>query len=171
LTRRRGWRISALAIFSLGGILVILSPARPLFPRELFLDEIRSLATRHPDLARVADVYATYRDRSTAFAPALAALPPNLEILGLITYDDPETSLWQPLGSRRIEHVCPEDTAADLKARGIGYILVNTDAFQKHFPGTPAAWLGKINGQVIQKIPLRLRLSVGTVEWDLVKLN
>jgi hypothetical protein len=171
LTRRRGWRISALAIFSLGGILVILSPARPLFPRELFLDKIRGLATQHPALARVADVYSIYRDRSTAFAPALAALPPNLEILGLITYDDPETSLWQPFGSRRIEHVCPEDTAADLKSHGVSYILVSTDAFQKHFPGTLAAWLGKINGQVIRKIPLRLRLSTGTVEWDLVKLN
>ena len=86
-------------------------------------------------------VYSVFHQRSDAFAPARDALPPGLKILGLVTYDDPETSLWRPFGSRRIVHVCPEDTAADLKSSGVGYILVKGEAFGKWFPGPMDEWL------------------------------
>jgi hypothetical protein len=171
ISRRRWWRISALAVFLLAGILLVVSPARPLFPRKLFLEKISALEQRHPALVRVADVYTVYRDRNDAFAPARAALEPGLKILGLITYDDPETSLWRPFGSRRIEHVRPEDTAADLKQLGIEYILVSEDAFKKHFPDPFDGWLKKMNAQTVQTIPLRLRASLGPLDWRLVKLN
>jgi hypothetical protein len=171
MTRRRWWRLSALAVFVVAAGLLVISPARPLFPVEIFLKKIHGIAARHPALARAETVYAVYHDRSDAFAPALAALPPGVKVLGLFTYDDPETSLWLPFGSRRIEHIRPEDTAADLKTKGVGYILLKTEGFEWRFGCTTGTWAARMNAQLVQKIPLRLRAGSPASDWWLVKLN
>jgi hypothetical protein len=79
--------------------------------------------------------------------------------------------LWWPLGSRRIEHVCPDDTAADLKARGIEYILLREQAIGQWFNCPLDDWLKRMNAQVVKKLSLNLRASSGPLDWDLVKLN
>jgi hypothetical protein len=91
--------------------------------------------------------------------------------LGLITFDDPETSLWRPFGSRRIEHVCPEDTPADLKRQGIEYVLLREETLKICFKCSLDDWLKQMNAQVVQKIPLNLRASRGALDWYLVQLR
>ena len=143
--------------------LLIISPARPLYPVQTILGKIQA---RPPDsklLARMEEVYLVYRERPDAFAP--------VKILGIVTFDDPETSLWYPFGSHRIEHVCPEDTAADLKRRGIEYVLAKGEMFGRSFGESLDDWLKRINAQVVQNIPLILRASRGPLDWYLVKLQ
>lgn len=171
LVRQLWWRLSAFAVFVMAGVLLIVSPARPLFPVGIFLEKIRAAAAQYPSLARAETVYSVYSARNDAFAPARDALPPGVKILGLVTYDDPETSLWRPFGSREIEYVNPGDTSADLKARGIEFILVKRDVFGKWFNDPLDDWLKKMNAQVVQKIPLKLRASADPLDWYLVKLN
>jgi hypothetical protein len=122
-------------------------------------------------LARVKEVYAVYGNRNDAFAPARAILPPGLNVLGLITYDDPETSLWRPFGSRRIQHVCPGDTVADLKVRQIEYVLLREQAFSKWFGCPLEVWLQQMNAKVVNKVSLNLRASSGPLDWYLIRLN
>ena len=165
LVRRRWWRSAAFMVFLVAGGLLVISPARPLFPVETLLEKF-------PDApARMREVYSVYALRNDGFAPARAALPPGLKVLGMVTYDDPETSLWRPFGSRRIEHVCPEDTARDLKARGVEYVLLHEETFEQRFHGPLGDWLKKMDAQVVQKIPLNLRAARGPLDWCLVKLN
>ena len=171
LVTRRWWRVAAFAVFLIAAGLLVVSPPRPLFPVAVFLDKVHAMAGQHPALARAESVYSVYRNRSDGFAPVRAVLPPAVKVLGLITYDDPETSLWRPFGSRRIEHVCPQDTAEDLKQRGVEYVLVKTDGFESRFGGSPDDWIKRMNAQIIQKIPLNLRASRGVLDWYLVKLN
>lgn len=171
LVKKCWWRGSAFAVFVLAAGLLVVSPARPLFPVNVFLEAIHAAAARHPALARVETVYSIYHDRWDAFAPARAALPPDLKILGLVTYDDPETSLWRPFGSRRVIHVCPQDTAADLKRRGIEYVLVKTDGFESRFGCPPGDWLRRMNARIVQIIPLQLRASANSADWELVELK
>ncbi|HEX3890380.1 MAG TPA: hypothetical protein VHX90_05960 [Verrucomicrobiae bacterium] len=171
LVKQNWWRLSAFAVFAMAAGLLVVSPARPLFPVGMFFGKIHAAAAQHPLLARAETVYSVYAARSDAFAPAKEILPPGVKILGLITYDDPETSLWRPFGSREIKHVRPDDTAADLKARGVEFILVKGDAFGKWFNGSLDDWLEKMNAQVIQKITLRLRASTPASDWYLVKLD
>lgn len=164
------WRFVVSVVFAMAALLLVISPARPLFPVGTVLSHIGS---RHSDsklLARVAEVYSVYRDRNHAFAPALDVLPPGLKILGFVTYDDPETSLWQPYGSRRIIHVCPGDSAENLKAEGVEYILAKPSLFGTQFPAFDD-WLAKVNASLVQKIPLNLRADSGVIDWYLVKLN
>jgi hypothetical protein len=159
------WRVAAFAVFLIAAGVLIVGPARPLFP-------VMTLLKHAPNVPeRVREVYSVYRARHDAFAPARDALPPNLKILGVTTYDDPETSLWRPFGSRRIAHVCPQDSAADLKARGIEYVLVRNQLFGTWFPDSLDDWLKKMNAQVVWKIPLNLRAAQGPMDWYLVKLN
>jgi len=165
LVNKAWWRAAAFAVLCIAAALLIMSPARPLFP-------IMTILAKTPNVpVRVREVYSVYNQRHDAFAPARKILPPDLRILGLITSDDPETSLWRPFGSRSIIHVCPEDTAADLKSRGVEYILVKSEAFGNSFPGSLDDWFTTMNAQAIQKVPLDLRASVGPRDWYLAKLN
>jgi hypothetical protein len=168
LIKRSWWSAAASAVFLLAAGLLIISPARPLFPIQTILRKIQA-----PDshlLARVKEVYSVYGNRNDGFAPARDILPPDLKVLGIVTFDDPETSLWRPFGTRSIEHVRPGDTAADLKARGITYILLR-EQIMGWFNCPLDVWLKQMNAQVVKKIPLDLRASSGPLVWDLVKLN
>ena len=168
LVKKCWWRAAAFAVFLLAAGLLIISPARPLFPVQTILGKIQ-----RPDshlLTRIKEVYSVYGNRNDGFAPARAILPPDLKILGMVTFDDPETSLWRPFGSRRIEYVCPDDTAADLKARGVKYILLR-EQLLGWYNYTLDGWLKRMNAQVVKKVPLDLRASTGPLDWYLVKLN
>ena len=168
---RRWWQLSAFAVFIMAAGLLVVSPARPLFPA---LTLVEKLQARRPDshpLARMREVYSVYRGRNDGFAPARAALPPDLKVLGMVTFDDPETSLWRPFGSRRVEHVGPHDTAADLKRRGIEYVLIKGEILGQWFQCPLDDWLKRMNAQVIQTLPLNLRASRGALDWYLVKLQ
>jgi hypothetical protein len=167
---RRWWRALAGLVFLMAGMLLVVSPSRPLFPAMTIFSRLQAAHPESKALARAATVYVTYHDRPRAFAPALANLPPDLRILGLFTYDDPETSLWQPFGSRRIEHVRPDDTRDSLDERGIHYILIPPGKLETYFHRTPEDWVRSLNATVIKKIPLQLRIVDGTNDWWLVKL-
>jgi hypothetical protein len=170
LVARRWWRAAGMAVFAIAAVMLVVAPARPLFPAQKIIGK---LAARFPDsrlLARTKTVYSVYRNRNDAFAPARAALPPDAAVLGLVTFDDPEASLWRPFGSRRIEHVCPGDTAADLRARGIQYVLLKTENIEPLFHCTPEDWMKRMNAQIVQKIPLELRVQQGVCDWYLLQL-
>jgi hypothetical protein len=170
LVKKIWWRASAFFVFALAAGLLIISPARPLFPVGAFLAKLQAEDPNSKMSARIAEVYSVYRDRSHAFAPALAILPPDIKVLGLITYDDPETSLWQPFGSRQIMCVKPGDTAAWLKAHGVQYILARSTLFGDRFPDFNG-WKEKMNAVIIRKIQLTLRAGTGPVEWYILELN
>jgi hypothetical protein len=171
LVKQCWWRALAFTVLVMAAGLLVVSPARPLFPAQALLEKIQPLAGRHPALARVETVYSVYQDRWDAFAPARDALPPNLKILGLVTYDDPETSLWRPFGSRRVIHLCPQDTAEGLKREGIEFVLVKTKGFEWRFGCPLGDWLKRMNARIVQTIPLHLRASEGPADWDVVELQ
>jgi len=170
LVRAVWWRMAALVVFFMAAGLLIISPARPLFPVGFVLKKIETLHTRSKLLTRIHDVYFVYENRNHAFQPVLDVLPPGEKILGYCAYDEPEATLWHPFGSRKIVHVCPGDTPADLKARGIEYILAENEMFGKWFPNLDV-WLKTMNATVVRTIPLELRVAYGTTDWYLIKLN
>jgi hypothetical protein len=171
VVRKRWWRLAAFAVFLMAAGLLVISPPRPLFPVRTILGKIAAQTPESKMLARANEVYSVYGHRNDAFASARDRLPPGLAVLGMVTFDDPETSLWRPFGSRHIEHVIPQDTAADLKARGVEYILVKPEVFGGWFDGTPDDWFQRMNAEVVQKIPLNLRASDGVRDWYLIQLQ
>ncbi len=170
LVRRRWWRMLAGSVFILALGLLMVLPARPLFPAQTVFSELAGQAPNNSLFQLAQRTYGIYAQRHDAFAPALALLPPDVKTLGLFTYDDPEAALWQPFGSRRIEHVCPADTAADLKLKGIQYVLIPPHKLQGWFHQTAQDWVARLGGTVVQIIPLDIRVTDGPQDWWLVKL-
>lgn len=170
LVRQRWWRMLAGVVFILAlGLLTVL-PARPLFPAQTVFADLAGQAPQNSLVQLAHRTYGIYAQRHNAFAPVLALLPPDVKTLGLFTYDDPEAALWQPFGSRRIEHVCPSDTAADLNQKGIHYVLIPPHKLAGWFHQTAPAWVHSLGGTVVQIIPLDIRVTDGPQDWWLVKL-
>jgi hypothetical protein len=171
LVRSRWWRNAALLVFALAGAVVVLSPPRPLWPAQTTLAR---LERKWPDsrwVARAKAVYSVYAQRSDAFAPVRRFLPASATVVGVVTFDDPETSLWRPFGARRFEHVLHTDSREDLRLRGIGYIVINSEKFHRMFDLPFNAWLSAVGGEIVRAIPLRLRAGDPPVDWIIVKLS
>lgn len=171
IVRRRWWRVLAMSGFVLALLPLIASPPRPLFPWKPVVALLRRMGCPEKLVTRAETVYMVYGHRSDSFAPAIAQLPPEAVVLGLVTYDDPEAALWRPFGSRRVIHVCHDDSGAFLRTEGLSYVLVSSEKFQMDFQRPFERWLIEINGTLVQTVPLALRAGEGSVDWYLVKLN
>ncbi len=168
IVKTRWWRAGAFIVFLLAALILVLSPPRPLFPAQTILAKLPGSSHL---LARAKTVYAVYANRADAFAPVRNYLPADSKVLGLIAADYPETSLWRPFGSRRVEHITLNDDLENLRQRGIQYLLLNSRDFSLNFPIPLADWLTKNHAEVVQTIPLTIRAGFGSEDWLLVKIK
>jgi hypothetical protein len=116
-------------------------------------------------------VYSVYGARAEAFAPVRDSLPEGEKTVGMVTFDDPETSLWRPFGTRQIRHVIESDSPAYLQAEGIHYVLVGKVKFAQLFTESFDSWLARVNGKVVSSFVLNLRAGSEPTEWVLVRLS
>ena len=168
--RRKWWQMLAGATLLLALLVLVINPPRPLWPANTILSHVPKEKVKGA-VQMASDTYLANSERSQAFAPILAALPPDIHILGLVTFDDPETSLWRPFGSRKILHVLSTDTGVDLRQRGIKYIVIDPTTFEQHFTEPLDQWLGEVNGKLFATVPLQLKWSMGWHDWPIVELN
>jgi len=167
VVRRRWWHAWAWVSFALAAMLLVVSQARPLWPARWALAHLGERFRTSSIGTRVFTVYEVYGDRADAFGPIRKSLPADASPLGLITFDDPETSLWRPFGLRRILHVKSIDTGGEVRARGIKYVLVNEQKTGEPFE----QWLQRMNGRLLETRELRLRAGKPPFVWHLVELN
>ena len=130
LVRRSWWRSWAFFSCGLAGLLLVISPARPLWPAGWFFQHYGSRLQSSRLALRALDAYAAKSQRAEVFAPVIALLPADASVLGYSADDFPETSLWKPFGSRRILHVKLSDSAEEMRRRGIKYVLLTTEILQ-----------------------------------------
>jgi len=167
LVRRRWWRSWALFACGLAGLLLILSPARPLWPARWCLQHCGSRWKSSRLAARAIDAYEAKSRRAEVFAPVIAMLPAEATVLGFSAYDFPETSVWKPFGSRRVLHVKLSDTAAAVRERGIKYLLVTMGASDESWP----QWAQRMDVRELHTVPLKMWGSLPPFVWHLVELN
>lgn len=169
LFRRRWWQCLTGAVFGLAALLMVVSPGRPLWPAQSILGKLKASHPSSPLIARSETVYSVYAGRANGFAPLVAELPSDAKVVGFVTFDDPETSLWWPWGARRIEHVTTTDTRQKLEERGIKYILVSSQSSALH--GPIEDFLKKYDAKIIKTVPLLLRAGQGVTDWYIIQLR
>jgi hypothetical protein len=171
LVKQKWWRGCAVAGFVLALALVVISPARPLWPAGWVMNHYGARLQASRLGTRVFNVYSVYAARAEAFAPVRDSLPKDEKVVGLVTFDDPETSLWRPFGTRRILHVLQGDSAAYLQAEGIRYVLVGKLKFAQLYTEPFDSWLTRVNGKVVSRFELHLRAGTEPTEWVVVRLS
>jgi hypothetical protein len=165
--RTKWFRIGTLGVFLLSGLLLVLTQARPLWPARTILRGLGAEHSTSPILTRAYKVYSVYGGRDDAFKAVRALLPPGANPLGLITSDDPETSLWRPFGSRRVVHICSRDTPEQIRAEGIRYALISSNALRTSID----EWLTQNRAETLKEIQLELRATKGPTPWYLVEVK
>ena len=171
LLRRCWWRRLTMFGFALAAILLIATPARPLWPAQTLIRMLDAENSTSPLLKRIWTVYSVYGERADGFAPVKAVLPPGLKVLGLVTFDDPETSLWKPIGSLRIKHVPHADDARSLRQDGIEMVLVSEYIINGHENSTIEQWLSRCDAEIVSSFDLPLRATRGPTRWYLVRVR
>jgi hypothetical protein len=112
-------------------------------------------------------VYSVYRQRPDVMAPVRSALPAEAAVVGLVTFDDVEASLWRPFVTRRFVHVTREDTPADLDARGVHWLIISPDAFHMQMSEPFPEWLSRMNAELVETVPVEARAGRGPMGWQL----
>lgn len=171
ITRAKWWRVAAMCHVAMAIALVVATPPRPLWPAVSLLRKAGAENSTSRLIQRAWAVYSVYGGRADAFAPARKLIPPGASPIGLVTFDDPETSLWRPFGSRRILHVTRNDTGTDLREKHIKYALVSTAVLSAQYQTTIAAFLRQLDARTLHAFPLTLRAGVGATEWHLVEIG
>ena len=171
LVRRRCWQAIALGVYGLTFVVLITTPGRPLWPAQTVLSKA---VVRHPGqraLTRALTVYRVYGERPDPLREMRGKLPPGLEVVGFMgTEDDIDISLWHPLGSRRVVHVLPADSAEELRAQHLEYAVVS--GFNLKEQGVElGGWLSKVRGEVAGTINATQKVSEGLQPWYLVRLR
>lgn len=171
LVRRRWWQLLAGAVFLVAFAVLIVTPARPLWPAKTILAK---LAAAQPDnrlLARALKTYTVYSIRSDALAAVRAMLPQDLKVVGFLgTPDDLDISLWRPYGTRRIQQIPMQENAEQLRARKLQYVVVSG----LHFDLAKVSfdeWLSQTRAEVVASTKVTVALSSGERSWYVVRLK
>ena len=167
LVRRNWWRAWAFFAYGLAGLLLVISPARPLWPAGWFLQQYGSRLQSSRLGSRLLNAYTTKGSRANVFAPIVAALPADASVLGFYADDYPESSLWKPFGARRILHVKRSDSPDAIRQRGIKYLLLTTDRLQEPWP----EWLQRMDARELKMVKLKIQGHLPPLAWHLVELK
>jgi hypothetical protein len=167
VVRRTWWRSWAIFSCALAGLVLVISPARPLWPVGWFIQHYGSRLQASKLGSRAMDAYAAKGKRAEVFEPVIALLPAGASVLGFSADDFPETSLWKPFGSRRVVHVRVTDSAEAVRQRGIKYLLLVTDKLQESWPH----WVQRMDARELHTVTLKMWGSKPPFVWHLVELN
>lgn len=160
-------RIFAAGAMAITLLLVIISPARPLFPTEWAASAMARIAPSRVE--RLERVYTVYGSRYDAMKEMRLLLPDDEKIVGFIqTEDSLEAPLWRPYGSRQIVAIMPDERLDQIKAAHIHLIVASNEAILYRFNTTLEQLLKKWSARVVVKKELVLKATPGPETWYLI---
>jgi hypothetical protein len=169
VVRQRWWRGLAWGVMALAALVVVLTPARPLWPARTVLSK---LAARKPNqrlLQRALEVYTVFGNRSDPLANVRALLPPGLKVVGFMgTVDDLDISFWRPYGSRRVKHILLSDSPEQIRQRHIQYAVVGEVNLAEHHT-TLADWQERTGAKLLATAVATVTVSQGPCHWYVVR--
>ena len=171
LVRCRWWRGWVLGVMVLAFMVVILTPARPLWPVKAFFSAIGDFGASHPFATRVKTVYSVYADRPDPLALVREALPEDCTIVGFAgSCNDTEISFWRPFGRRRVEDILAGDSWQQIRARHIRYAVV-AESFLSDNHLNLQAWLKLHRANLLNSVKATLLVSNGPQVWHVVRFD
>jgi hypothetical protein len=172
-------RVVCWRLFRVAGLLVmlsavpalILSPSRPMFP----VQAVGAFLGRHGSAAiqqRFQAVYPLYAERAFTFEQALALIPPSETRIGFLQNSNAlEASLWRPFGAHRVVEFFSTNTADEIKASGVRWVIVSDDALVMHAGTNLDAMLAKWSAHLVGTKHFAMTAHQGSETWYVVELD
>ena len=170
-TRSAWWRgLSGLQMAS-ALLVLIVTPARPLFPALTLMAHLPESLQSSPTVVRARKVFSVFRSRPDCLAPVRALLPAGTPLAALSVNIEPEASLWRPYGTRRFEHVIAGDSAAKLRAERFEYLVICTAS---PLPGAPPLlpeWMAGFPLEIIGQTSVTVLAGEPPETWVVARLK
>ena len=171
LVRQRWWRGLAWAVFLTSFAVLIVTPARPLWPAKTILTRAVAAQPDNRLLTRALKTYSVYAIRSDPLAEMRATLPPDLKVVGFLGgADDLDISFWRPYGTRQVAQISRIATAEGIRARKIKYAVVSGLHFELEGVSFDE-WLDQTRAEVLATATVTITVSAGPQRWFLVRFK
>jgi hypothetical protein len=172
VVRTRWWQAWSGMVVLLAFFLLVVNPARPLWPAQTLLPSLIESRLYQPLEERAQVAYRIYAARYDGLAAVRELLPAGAREVGLVSNgDDPETSLWRPFGSRRIHHIKPNHPPSRLHDLHIEYIILNEDGLRIPHQTTLEEWLKQYDAELVGTVKIRYRASGSALRWHVARLH
>ncbi|HUB67342.1 MAG TPA: hypothetical protein VL981_07665 [Candidatus Methylacidiphilales bacterium] len=169
--RRPVCKITGSLVMLSAAPLIVLSPLHPLFPVNFVLNNFSRLGVSPGLIQRCHDVYDTYATRYDDFHDLRASIPETEKSIGFIHLgDDPEVSLWLPLGLHKVIDLTPSQALGDLQASGIHFIAVDNTALTNVYHLTINDLLDKWSAVIVIQKNLTIKIQRGPELWYLIRV-
>jgi len=170
LARKPWWNFVALLGLASAALVIVLIPARPLWPAATVLGELQSRWPQSQMLTRARQVYSVYHDRNDLLGPLRALLPADSVSVAIISSEaDADYSLWRPFGHRTAVYLVGARPWEE-ETRGFTWIVGKTSLLNARY-GSSLEQLRLASGG--QLVATRLIISTvrnGPEEWFVLKL-
>ncbi|MGL4401391.1 MAG: hypothetical protein ACRCXD_16115 [Luteolibacter sp.] len=167
--RSRLWKWAAGAAMASTVFMLVITPARPLWPARWFFGRLGESSSSV--IQRAALGYSIYADRADALGSLRRALPTDAREIGFMSFAaGSEMPFWKPYGKMRVHHIRPGDSITGLRQKGMRHIVINSDNFQSMMGQTPEDWVRAHGGNVIVHMPFRITAQGNLSDWLLVEL-
>ena len=163
LVRQRWYRGLGVCAGMIAVMAVILTPSRPLWPAEQFLNRAVQEFPRSKLLAQAKKVYWVYHCRSDVFGSLRQTIPQSVTVIGVIEGgDDVESSLWRPFGLRRVVHVLEGDRSQESKLQ---WLVVKDSLIGGGTPQDFEQWLQRDGGVLVARQTIIEKAGAGPETW------
>ena len=165
------FRWAGLAVILSAFPLVVLAPARPLFPTHA----VSGFLERHAGAGlspRFDAVYGLYASRAFAFQDVMPLIPATEGRIGFLQNGNAlEAALWRPFGSHRVVAVASGESGTEMRARGIHWVVVSGDALTHQQHTDIATVLTRWSGNLVAEKHFAMTVHQGEEVWYVVSLN
>lgn len=176
LVRQRWWRwLTWLALLT-AFFVVMVTPARPLWPAKTVLTWAVRAQPENRLFQRALTTYSVFSTRSDPLPELRAQLPKDLKVVGFLgTPDDLDISFWRPYLSRQVAQISASETATQLRQRKLTHAIVSGAGIEwskyANTNLTLASWLQETRAEVLTNFTTTITVSAGPQSWYLVKFK
>jgi hypothetical protein len=170
VVRRLWWRVAEMLVVGTALGVLVVTPARPLWPGQTLLVQLAKSRPEDRLLQRASKVYSVYGLRSDPLANVRALLPRNESVIGFIgTEDDLDISFWRPFTTRKVKHFKLDDPVEWIRQCGIEYVVVGGFNLKMESK-TLDWWLQKNGAELIGTVEAVVKVSEGPQPWHVARI-
>lgn len=169
----RLWRVTAPLICLSVLPALLLTPSRPLVPPRMVLGLAQRAHLGAAALERLRIVYEVYAERADPFIVVKRAIPPDAEMIGLISDGSEPTAAWfKPFGRRWPVYLLSARQVEAARSSGaVRYVVVKEPCCEEFFQLPPARWFERFRARPVQSCEVTLFASKPPVRFTVARLE